>query len=246
MSTALNYEDVLEKTYRRLIKPGFQIADIGAHLGRHTIVYSQLVGPGGRVYAFEPLADVFNRLQAGLLDAGIENVFGFNMALGAERGVLSFVRADGALEESGLRERQLYNQPDHTSTRRVNVWCDRLDHLFADIRRLDYVKIDVEGAEVSVLEGGRNLLRKTRPMISVEYGVPTYSAYGLTSDSLWSWCEGEQYEVFDVFSRPIESAQRFREVCEEQGTIWDFWLVPRESKGAFASATEDLRVEAFY
>ena len=78
-----DYEHVLECDYRRLIGPGDTVFDIGAHEGRHTSVFSEIVGPSGIVWAFEPLPLQFgtlDRLELGphvrLINAAVSNYSG--------------------------------------------------------------------------------------------------------------------------------------------------------------------------
>src|SRR5262245_33366363 len=54
----IDYEKILERSYRTFLKPGDTILDVGAHNGWHTERFLEIVGPTGCVYAFEPLPDV--------------------------------------------------------------------------------------------------------------------------------------------------------------------------------------------
>ena len=58
-----DYEHILECNYRRLIGPANTVFDIGAHVGRHTRIFSEIVGPQGAVWAFEPLPVQFSVLK---------------------------------------------------------------------------------------------------------------------------------------------------------------------------------------
>src|SRR5882762_7707062 len=75
-------------TFRQLIRPGDVVADIGANIGSHTLLYSQLVGPQGRVIAFEPQPKIFHMLCANLALNGLANVATYQAGVGREAGVL--------------------------------------------------------------------------------------------------------------------------------------------------------------
>lgn len=227
----MDYESRLSETYSRLLAADDVVVDVGAHIGRHSREFAKLVGENGRVYCFEALPETYVRLATELLQKS--NVTLMNMALAEDRGVRQFVQAIGHPEESGLRERHLYNSPSTTTLVPVNVWCDTLDHVCGELVTPRYIKIDVEGAELDVLRGGEHLIRRTRPVISVEWGAPTYKGYDLTPLDLWTWVHDRSYVIFDINLRKIIEYDDWNHVCEVDQTIWDFWLVPSEYEAEF-------------
>jgi len=160
-----DYESILECNYRRLIGPGDTVIDIGAHLGRHTSVFAEIVGPTGTVWAFEPLAQQFSILKALNLGSHVKLL---NVAVSDQAGRSSFVHARGTPSESGLRQR-IYNVPDVADPETIQVDVVRLDDFLGRISSLHFVKIDVEGGEIGCLRGAVNLLRRLRPFVAVEY-----------------------------------------------------------------------------
>src|ERR1700761_8983458 len=112
-----NYEDILEANYRYFIQSGQTVIDIGAHTGRHTKVFADLVSQQGKVHAFEPLPFAFDILRK----AGLpRNVHLHKCAISQASGPVSFVFARGAPEESGLRVKQ-YNNPDKVAPETLTV-----------------------------------------------------------------------------------------------------------------------------
>jgi len=147
---------------RRWIKSGMTVVDVGANIGFFTILASKLVGDEGRVIAIEPnsenarliLLDVeINRAgNVQLLPVALSNAMGnayFSAHIGSNGGFLS----------SSLEILQ--------SPQCVVVPTFRLDQLIHD--RVDVIKIDVEGAEGLVVEGGWSLIEKHRPAIVTEF-----------------------------------------------------------------------------
>jgi FkbM family methyltransferase len=216
-----DYEAVLEKRYRQLIGPSDCVIDVGAHSGRHTAVFSQLVGPEGKVIAFEPLPEVRDSIER----QPWVTVYPF--ALSDDAGTSTYIRAKGALQESGLRKK-IYNQPDIVTTEQFEVELKRLDDFASDISNLSFIKIDVEGNEIAVLNGARSVINEHRPFITVEYGRPSYSAYGHNKQSLFNMASSLGYVIGDLFGSIMIDNAEWEHVCDL--AYWDWFLVPRERR----------------
>lgn len=169
--TIPDYEAILEKSYRRLINKGDAVIDIGAHGGRHTAPFAELVGEKGRVIAFEPLPEKAAILRSRFFQLGQVSVR--EVALGDKNGQFEYNRVENAPEESGLKQR-IYNIPD-PKIEKIIVSVTTLDQECGALDRIDFIKIDVEGGEIDCLNGCKAILQKFRPFISVEYGYPAYS-----------------------------------------------------------------------
>lgn len=217
-----DYEHILQRTYERLITPDGTVVDIGAHTGRHTAVFANLVGPTGAVHAFEPLPFAFETLR--------NRGFGANVhlnpcALATRHGEENFVYARGSPEESGFRVKA-YNQPELVHPETIKVSVRPLDDFVDEFAGLQFIKVDAEGAEVGCLESGRKTISRYRPFISVEYGQPSYSAYGLERRSLFDCADSLGYRVGDMFGAVCGDAQTWERVCDV--AYWDWYLVPQE------------------
>jgi FkbM family methyltransferase len=153
-------------TLRTLIVPGMAIADVGANAGFYTLEMSSLVGPTGRILAFEPDAYNFSLLRKRLNQAGVTNVDTFQIALGDTAGHATlyssaYNRADNRLHPS--------HEEAHVEATQVEV--SRLDDV-VEARRMptiDALKIDVQGAEEHVLRGARAALAKGLRWIWIEF-----------------------------------------------------------------------------
>jgi hypothetical protein len=115
----------------------------------------------------------------------------------------------------------------------ITVEMDTLDHQAAALDRLDYVKIDIEGAEISCLRGARQTVSRYRPLISVEYGMPTYSLFGNTAMTLFEWTREHGYIPSDLFGNLIPRPGEWAVVCDY--SLWDFFLVPEERRKEWVS-----------
>lgn len=228
--TMPNYENVLRVGYEGLIKPGDTVIDVGAHVGDHTSVFCDLVGSEGKVIAFEPLPDVFLKLQSNITSPNATLV---NSCLSDQAGRVSFVHARGMPSESGMRQR-IYNHPDIADPVTIEVSAMRLDDWIDKVTNLSFIKIDVEGGEMSVLSGAQLMLSKFRPVVSVEYGFQGYSVYGHQKRSLWDFAEARGYILGDLFGAPCHSPETWDLVCGR--SYWDFYMVPKEKAKEWSAA----------
>ena len=224
---SFNYENLLEKHYKCWIKSGDCVIDVGAHDGRHTEKFHHLVGKGGAVLAFEPIPEKFKRLQQRFSATGVSLV---NAALSDESGIAEFIVSEGALEESGLRQR-IYNHPDIVRPKKIAVSLRRLDEFENTLDGLSFIKIDIEGAEINCLRGATKIINRFRPLISIEYGEPSYSVYGNTKWSLFDFCKEQGYVLYDVFLNRLNTRNKWAETVDS--ICWDYFMVPLEKESLF-------------
>lgn len=153
------------------------LLDIGANIGVHSLLFSRLAGPRGRVHAFEAQRVVYQMLMGNLALNSIENVFASQVALGAAPGTLRLPPVDYAQPWNfggmGLAGEAADPQFAPGSAERAAAERDEsiemrtLDEL--NLPHVDFAKIDVEGMEVDVLKGGRATIERDRPLMQVEW-----------------------------------------------------------------------------
>ena len=233
---SFDFEGMLERHYRRFLKRGDGVFDVGAHTGRHLACFIDCVGPDGRVVAFEPLPFAFAHLRRHFERPGVTLK---NVALSESDGVIPFVFAEGSPEESGLRQR-VYNLPEQAKPRAIEVATERLDRYVDAVENLKYVKIDVEGGEMNVLNGGVEVLARRRPLVSVEYGHPGYSVYGHSLYTLFDFAEHHGYVLYDIFANRLGRVE-WPHSCD--AICWDFFMVPVEKEDDFAHAVPPVPID---
>lgn len=156
------------------------VIDVGANRGWYTVLAAHRVAPGGRVLALEPGTVAAAQLRRNLaLNPTCEGVEVLEAAAAAASGHGCFV------EERDISLSRLAGTSDPRNGRAVpQVRLDELAEIRA-MERIDLVKIDVEGAEVEVLEGLRRVLgRPTPPMLLVECLERNLNRYGSGIDDL--------------------------------------------------------------
>lgn len=217
-----NYEMMLETRYRRWVMPGDTVLDIGAHTGRHLVAFLDCVGETGQVLAFEPLPLAFEVLKRKYSDTvAILN----NVALAKTAGRAEFTFAQGTPEESGLKQR-VFNHPEKAHPQVIDVQVETMDAYCQHLNQLSFVKIDIEGGEIGCLQGGERTLARFRPLVSVEYGFPSYSVYGHTKDTLFDFAANAGYQLFDIFLNDLSDRDNWNLCCDY--ICWDFFMVPNE------------------
>jgi FkbM family methyltransferase len=177
--------------------------DVGAEYGIYSHALARLAGPNGTVHSVEPLPGAFRVLSAGLAAAGCRNVRCHRVALGdhAEYGTLSVPRRRGLTVHGRAFLTTGTNghgpNAEFPSSRAVTVDVVTLDGLCARERidRVDFVKADVEGAELSVLRGGEATLAAHRPTLLLEIEERHVRKYGIDAATVVDWLTRRGYRM---------------------------------------------------
>ena len=145
---------------RRHLRPGMIAVDAGANIGCFSVVMSQCVGPQGRVVAFEPGPANHALLTHNIEVNGYTQTVAERQAVADEPGEATLHMSDS---DSGYHSLSEAAAPDASSS--VTVRTTSLDAYFAEpIPAVDFVKLDVQGAEMSALRGMRGLLTASPDM----------------------------------------------------------------------------------
>jgi FkbM family methyltransferase len=162
-----NFENAETRFVQKFLRSGMTVVDVGAHHGLYTLLASKGVGRRGKVIAFEPSPRERRRLLQHIRVNRCWNVAVEACALGDKVGEADLLVVGGwsdwcnSLRPPAVTER--------TETIRVGV--ERLDDVLwrLQVDAVDFIKLDAEGAELSVLQGARELLRgASRPVILAE------------------------------------------------------------------------------
>ena len=151
---------------RTYLKEGDTVLDIGANIGFYTRIFSRAVGAKGKVFAFEPDRDNYGKLQKNI--AGLTNVQPENKAVSAETGVIKIY-----ISPMLNVDHRTYPVDDYESIEEIP--CVALDRFLPAGQRVDFIKIDIQGFEVSAFRGMTALLARN-PDIKI---VSEFWPYGL-------------------------------------------------------------------
>jgi FkbM family methyltransferase len=167
------YETEVIRLLQKYIRPADHCVDVGAHLGYLTILMTLLVGETGQVTSFEPVPETFRVLEENIRINNLRNVRLQNAALAEKSGTLSLaINEQQELSWTPSSVGYAVGQNQYAITVPAISLDDFLSH---STRMPAVIKIDVEGAELSVLRGAGETLRRERPVVFVEihgWGTP--------------------------------------------------------------------------
>src|SRR5215831_12587286 len=177
----------------KILKPGMTFIDVGTHVGQYTLVASDIVGPTGSVHSFEPQPDTFELLRHNVQTNALTNVHLNQCALGetCADAELYLACPDNVGQSS-------FRRPHNYSGKAVTVPCRTLDDYVAEHRlAVNVIKIDVEGAEFSVLRGARKVLSgSVKPSLIIEFWEPFQREYGSSCAEMASFLVAHGYTLF--------------------------------------------------
>jgi FkbM family methyltransferase len=166
----IDYQDIY--FLKNVVRPGDYCIDIGAHLGYFTMELSRIAGNNGHVYAIEPMSKFYNTLRGIVESKSIRNVTLYPFAMGGDS---EFVEM--GIPKVNNVKKFAYARVKRSSTFLEYVESEKVknvmgDDLFHDLPRLDFIKCDVEGLELAVLESFRKVIAKHQPVILCELSDP--------------------------------------------------------------------------
>jgi FkbM family methyltransferase len=159
-----NYEPLLAFGHR-LLKPGDVALDLGANQGIYCCAFGAAVGPSGRVIAVEPIPRQVRRLKSNIEANGFSHCVVIEKAISDGDGIASLGMADGDTSASILASDK--NGSIEVETTSVDEIAKKMK-----LSRIDFIKLDVEGAELLALQGASNTLRQFHPTLSIEAANP--------------------------------------------------------------------------
>lgn len=196
------FEAEAVRFYRRRLRPGDVVLDIGANIGAHTLPIAAAVKTEGRVYAFEPTAYAYSKLKANLaLNPELESLVNTNQVLlgSGSVAVPQEIYAGWPLEFG----RNLH--PDHGGEPHDTAGASggTLDDLLEPLDRLDFIKIDVDGHELPVLQGAGKVLERFRPPILIELCPHVCPTNGYSFADLADTLTGAGYRFEYLNGKPL-------------------------------------------
>lgn len=188
------HERPIQELVAAALKKGGVYYDVGANVGFFAMLASRLMGTNGKIVCFEPMPDNAAQIEHNARLNGFSNVAVRREALANENTTAVFLTSH---EPTWGRLASVGKIPGRPSGE-TEVKVVRLDDLLASeaLPLPDFMKIDIEGAEVGMLEGARKTLEKSRPLIAMEL-------HG-TNDGVLDFFATVDYEARAVgFTKPI-------------------------------------------
>lgn len=170
----MEYDAQTKLIIKKICKPGSNCIDIGCHKGEIMDLFLQSA-PEGKHIGFEPIPDMFRALE---LKYKNTNCRVSPVALSNEKGSTTFQFVKSNPAYSGLQKRAYKNKDEVIEE--IKVETDLLDHIIPENMPIAMIKIDVEGAELQVLQGAVETIKRTKPLIIFEHGLGASEFYDAT------------------------------------------------------------------
>jgi len=197
------FEKGIKEAILSRVSEGMTVLDIGANIGYYTVLMARRVGAKGKVIAFEPNPVVFDELRTNVVLNKYENVILEKIALSDSNGYAKlYLPAKGREAHGSLKSNETF-----VTKNEMDVKTEKLDDVLTRlcIDNVDFIKMDVEGAERLVFNGAKKLLSsRERPVIIFECAENLCRAFG--------------HRIYDVLSYLNAFDYVIEEVC------WGTWL----------------------
>ena len=191
------YEPHVRRLLSVLLRPGDIFVDVGAHIGYFSLVAACLVGPRGKVFAFEADPEMFQRLQSNGYQ--FSWLTSYPKAVWQRTGQVSFSNPHQPGETGWGKVVEVRNDGHVVVVESISLddWYETVDHV--PIRLL---KIDAEGSEPFILDGARNLISGARPYIA-ELNDELLRGTGHSQVNICEKLRGLGYAIFTMTSKGI-------------------------------------------
>jgi FkbM family methyltransferase len=178
----------------RFLRPGMTVVDAGANEGWYSAFMARRVGANGLVLAVEPSPRERERLVRNLSINGLTNVRVASEGLAADSGHALLHVADP--EHNGQNTLGSFVYKGVTGAQDVEIRLERMDELAGKFgRRIDLIKMDVEGAELAALRGAEQILNESRPVILFELLDEALRAQGASAREVLAFLAQRGYSV---------------------------------------------------
>ncbi len=227
------YHDETVFFLTRFLKKDAVIIDIGANIGLYTCAYAQYFKHLNlKIYSIEALKNNFELLKKNVELNHLSNVQIDHLALGKDNGTLTFKLPSDDYIGNAVGE----NIKKSSSDSKDVFILEQVEMLTLDayaqknnITRCDFIKIDIEGAEYFVFQGGKDFISRYRPIIQAEFNAYWIKQSNLTSTHFFEFftkldyvCAVERNNMFIILDNPFEY------VIEEE--LIDLLFIPKEKQ----------------
>lgn len=182
------YEEGTNAVIKKYVKDTDVVIEAGANIGSESLLLSRLAARG-QVYCFEPNPYVFERLNINVAINELANVHTFDCALGESDKSITFNIFPRGYSNAGMSSKYMEN----ADTKKITVAQKTLDAFIAEqgIKKVDFIKMDIQGAEMDMINGANETISRFRPIIFTEACEP-YNDTG----KLYARLRGYGYNIY--------------------------------------------------
>jgi FkbM family methyltransferase len=193
------YEPAESYLFTLLLRPGMTVIDAGANAGQYTLLAATAIAPGGSVHSFEPVPSNFRQLEENIRRNALSNVQAVRAALWSEEGEVILGVPQGQPQDRDNSGRWSVNAISEELPA-VTARALRLDTYVkqAGVRRVDMIKMDIEGAEPFLISGARETLAACHPVIVAEVNAQALERLGSSTAKLWEELQTLGYRAWRI------------------------------------------------
>jgi FkbM family methyltransferase len=179
------------KLLSQILKPDSNCIDVGCHKGE---IMDEIIknASKGQHFGFEPIPYLFNNLQTKYQNKKV-TIYPFALSNIEGKSQFNLVTTNPAY--SGLIKRN-YDRPEEDTS--IDVEVKLLDNLIDPALKIDFIKIDTEGAELLVLEGARSIMMKWKPTVLFEFGLGASDVYGTTPKDIFQYFDSNGLSIYTL------------------------------------------------
>lgn len=199
------YEKELGDLIRKILLPGDIFLDIGANIGYFSLLAAKHQ-PTARIFSFEPVSPIFNLFEQNISLNDIKNITAINSAVG-EANSENYIYISGA-DNTGMSS---FQKPENYSGSTEKVKIVSIDEWFSNsgLSKIDLIKLDIEGSELSALKGMKEALLNFKPAVVSEINPEMLRQFNTKAVDIFNYLNDLNFCGFFIFKSgeifPIDS-----------------------------------------
>jgi FkbM family methyltransferase len=205
------YDSIMSKIFTTLIRPGQTVWDLGAERGWFSLLAGKIVGPTGRVDSFEAYYPNFKKLKGNISLNKMNWIKPVNLAIGQTVGkswfrppsdeITNKIKFLNSCDGVGYVSKEKFEDTIEITTTTLDAYAKT-----SKLKTLSLIKIDIEGSEYEALLKGKNVIKKFKPIIVIEYNRNTSTRAGNTMEKVDKLLSDYGYDrfVYDDVYIPIK------------------------------------------
>lgn len=200
-SGRLDHDQNMLPLVLKYINEGDTVIDCGAFIGDHTIAYVNKVGKKGRVIAFEPNEEAFDCL---LVNMNGKNAICSSSVISDKNGEFYHVQSNPNVGAS-------------TAEFGGTVPSVRIDDL--ELKRCDFIKLDIEGFEAMALTGAVKTISRFHPTMLIEINNSALKKQGFIPDDIFLFFKGKDYTIQNIYQEQKMEGEQFDVICVHKSRL---------------------------
>lgn len=203
------FEEDITDQFVKTLKKGDIVFDIGANIGIYSVLAGKIVGERGLVYSFEPANNAYEILNSNIDLNLLRNIKAYKLGVSESSGQVTFNKCeDDAYNSIG-------NKPMKEIKEVVTIQTTSIDEFVKNnnIKRIDVIKVDTEGAEYLIFKGGMQTLKAFKPKLFFEYNPYAINGFDNDRKELIDLVLSLGYSIYEIRFGKLEQILDWTKIC---------------------------------